>query len=292
MLLKPDTVLSEVLAEHHELIPIIHRFGIMLGVGDKTIRELCKEYQLDINFILTVLNVCLDEDYTPENSQMTFSAEFIADYFKHTLESYAQELVPNIEKHLNAFIVLSGSEDKELAMLRKPFADFKEELLKYSQGVIKQDDALPYIQLNYLRNKLIRDASHSSNRNLCYAVIFSLHRLENDLIVHNRLREKILEPKLSRLNSADISELQHIMEEDIPPRTHSSDALTKREIDVLKLISAGFTNKAIADKLSISINTVLSHRKKIVAKTGIKTVSGLTFYCISQGLISPVNGEI
>jgi DNA-binding CsgD family transcriptional regulator len=55
---------------------------------------------------------------------------------------------------------------------------------------------------------------------------------------------------------------------------------------VLKLVAAGHLNKEIADKLGISLNTVLSHRKNITSKLGIKTVSGLTFYCISHGYMT------
>lgn len=62
--------------------------------------------------------------------------------------------------------------------------------------------------------------------------------------------------------------------------------LSAREIDVLQLIVKGSTNKEIADKLNISLNTVLTHRKNITSKLGIKTVSGLTFYAIMNGLIS------
>ena len=51
-------------------------------------------------------------------------------------------------------------------------------------------------------------------------------------------------------------------------------------------IVKGITNKEIADKLNISLNTVLTHRKNITAKLGIKTVSGLTFYAIMNGIIS------
>lgn len=62
--------------------------------------------------------------------------------------------------------------------------------------------------------------------------------------------------------------------------------LSTRETDVLQLIVKGSTNKEIADKLNISLNTVLSHRKNITTKLGIKTVSGLTFYAIMNGIIS------
>lgn len=62
--------------------------------------------------------------------------------------------------------------------------------------------------------------------------------------------------------------------------------LSQREIDVLRLIALGHLNKEIADNLSISINTVLSHRKNITAKLGIRSVSGLSYYAIMHGYIS------
>jgi DNA-binding CsgD family transcriptional regulator len=65
-----------------------------------------------------------------------------------------------------------------------------------------------------------------------------------------------------------------------------SKGLSLREKGVLKLVAQGSTNKDIADKLNISLNTVLTHRKNITARLGIKTVSGLTFYAIMNGLVS------
>ena len=68
--------------------------------------------------------------------------------------------------------------------------------------------------------------------------------------------------------------------------SENNKELSTRETDVLQLIVKGSTNKEIADKLNISLNTVLSHRKNITTKLGIKTVSGLTFYAIMNGIIS------
>ena len=76
------------------------------------------------------------------------------------------------------------------------------------------------------------------------------------------------------------------------PAGESSKELSSRETDVLQLIVKGITNKEIADKLNISLNTVLTHRKNITAKLGIKTVSGLTFYAIMNGIISGDDIEI
>lgn len=68
-----------------------------------------------------------------------------------------------------------------------------------------------------------------------------------------------------------------------------NESLSEREIDVLKLVVNGNANKDIADKLNISINTVISHRKNISQKTGIKSVSGLTIYAVVNNYISVDN---
>jgi DNA-binding NarL/FixJ family response regulator len=65
--------------------------------------------------------------------------------------------------------------------------------------------------------------------------------------------------------------------------------LSKRETDVLILIAKGLMNKEIADKLNISIHTVISHRKNITRKTSIKSVAGLAMYAFMNNLIEEGN---
>ena len=61
--------------------------------------------------------------------------------------------------------------------------------------------------------------------------------------------------------------------------------LSNRETDVLVALVKGLTNKEISDKLYISVHTVITHRKNIVRKTGIKSVSGLTVYALLNNLV-------
>ena len=75
----------------------------------------------------------------------------------------------------------------------------------------------------------------------------------------------------------------------IEPDLHkesTQEELSARELEVLIYIVQGFTNKQIAEKMSISQHTVMSHRKNTMNKLGIKTVSGLTVYAIMNGYIS------
>jgi DNA-binding NarL/FixJ family response regulator len=62
--------------------------------------------------------------------------------------------------------------------------------------------------------------------------------------------------------------------------------LTKREIEILKLIAEGHSNQEIANKLYISYNTVDTHRKNIMHKLSIKNTAGLVRYAIEKALIS------
>ncbi|MBQ9439336.1 MAG: response regulator transcription factor [Paludibacteraceae bacterium] len=61
--------------------------------------------------------------------------------------------------------------------------------------------------------------------------------------------------------------------------------LTEREKEVLVLVAKGLMSKEIADKLNISIHTVITHRKNITRKTGIKSVAGLAVYAMLNNMI-------
>lgn len=64
------------------------------------------------------------------------------------------------------------------------------------------------------------------------------------------------------------------------------ESLSDRELDVLSLLVRGLSNRDIAENLNISVHTVISHRKNISDKTGIKSLPGLTVYAITRKLLS------
>jgi len=92
---------------------------------------------------------------------------------------------------------------------------------------------------------------------------------------------------ISQGQSEIVDQLQRIFRQDERNKSvRSQEKLSSREIEVLKLVAKGLINKHIADQLSISLHTVISHRQNITRKLGIKTVSGLTMYALLNGLIS------
>lgn len=69
------------------------------------------------------------------------------------------------------------------------------------------------------------------------------------------------------------------------PEVMKAKFLSDREIEVLALIAQGFINKEIADQLDIALTTVISHRKNITEKLGMKSVSALTIYAVTHGYV-------
>ncbi len=69
------------------------------------------------------------------------------------------------------------------------------------------------------------------------------------------------------------------------PKVLQQKILTDREIEVMSLIVQGHINKEIATLLNIGIATVITHRKNIMDKLGMKSVSALTIYAVMHGYV-------
>lgn len=298
MQLHASTPLDQAVYRNPILIPVLSRFGLRPGLGEKSIAELAREHRLDLDFFLLVLNTYLNEDYFPEAELQQLSAEPIREYLQRTQEYYLNVQLPNIEKHLGAFIrtSLAGAADtgapaeqREFhppALLGRLLRAFEEALRKQLH---EQPSDPPAEQiLAEMQLILIRFLSGEYNENLCYATLFALKSLERDLIRHRRIRERLLHPVLEAERNGKRAPERNREKQPEPP---AGRQLTRREKEVLKWIVAGKLNKEIAAELGIGFQTVLSHRKNITAKLGIKTVSGLTFYAIMNGLVRKLPEE-
>lgn len=83
-----------------------------------------------------------------------------------------------------------------------------------------------------------------------------------------------------------IAKIRHLIDQrDDDHESHSME-LSPRETTIVRLVSMGLTNREIAEKLFLSAHTVMSHRKNINSKLGIKSISGLTIYAIINNIIT------
>ncbi len=166
-------------------------------------------------------------------------------------------------------------------------------------------------------SEIIRKGLQTMLRPLCQREIFLFSDISDYLSQHFKHPEShifIIEPIFSlRLNSSaklllqleipvapepnsiplsistsELKEKINELEQKLPEggnKEGDAQNLTERETEVLKLVAMGCSNKTIAEKLFISVHTVITHRKNITEKLSIKSISGLTVYAILNNLI-------
>ena len=207
-------ILSAVVSEHTALVPILDRFGITLGLGEKTVNEVCEEKDINTDFFLTVINTFLNEEYFPEKHFKTFCKEQIVNYMRATNAYYMQCQLPNIDAHLGRLISTSSSENSPLPMIGKMVQSLRKSMEKTIENDEKTlfpsclfgqkeeisedvDEDNSCALLDDIKNIIIKHISGDYNKNLCYAVLFAISTLQKDLNHHQRIRNRVLLPMIS-----------------------------------------------------------------------------------------------
>lgn len=134
------------------------------------------------------------------------------------------------------------------------------------------------IMLGYTNNNALKQISQISPECICIALVTtfvdkSYLRYFKEIIELSDNKQKVNNKIFNLLNNDDAAS------------QNESVDLSNRETDVLICVAKGMTNKDISDMLNISVHTVITHRKNIVKKTGIKSVSGLTVYALLNNLV-------
>lgn len=216
-LVSADTKLCDTIIEEPSVIPVINRFGISLGVGDKSIESICKEKGIDLTFFLTTINAYVNESFYPDKCFDSFGAAEIIDYLKKTNNSYLRFQLPNIERHFGALISRSDK-NNNLPLLLNLYNEVKEEIVKrinndnewfseiltcekgISGSISIKIETTPELEnsiedkLSDLINMFVIHLRGEYDVNLCHAVLFAIISLEKDIKQNNRIRNRILYP--------------------------------------------------------------------------------------------------
>lgn len=214
-IIKYDSKLCDMVIEEPSTLTVLNRFGIYLGLGDKTLSDICNELNLDIEFFSSILNTYLNENYFPEETLKTYSTNKLIEYFRKTNNYYIRFSIPNIERHFNSLIQKSFEGNNNLDLLRKFFEEVKNELTSRIDSdekifSAKENDNSNLIQdfginesedmiedkLNDLINMFVIHLKGNYDTNLCHAVLVSIISLKKDINQNNRLRYRILMPLL------------------------------------------------------------------------------------------------
>lgn len=222
-LVTPDTKLCEVIVDEPSVVPVINRFDIVLGVGDRTIKSICKEKGIDTSFFITILNAFIHESFFLENVTGAFNAGDVVDYLRKTNNSYLRNQLPNIERHFAALISRSDS-NNNLPLLFNFYREVKTEIERridsdnqWFDTIISAEQSNSEVsvagnavqaesdsiedKLSDLINMFVIHLRGDYDRNLCHAVLFAVISLEKDICQNNRIRNRVLRPLVDALNS-------------------------------------------------------------------------------------------
>lgn len=222
-LVTPDTKLCEVIVDEPSVVPVINRFDIVLGVGDRTIKSICKEKGIDTSFFITILNAFINESFFLENVTGAFNAGDVVDYLRKTNNSYLRNQLPNIERHFAALISRSDS-NNNLPLLFNFYREVKTEIERridsdnqWFDAIISAEQSNSEVsvagnavqaesdsiedKLSDLINMFVIHLRGDYDRNLCHAVLFAVISLEKDIHQNNRIRNRVLRPLVDALNS-------------------------------------------------------------------------------------------
>ncbi len=232
-LIKEQTKLADVLLIFPFLIPVINRFGIRLGVGDKTIEAICKEHHIHVELFVTIINTLAFDSYFPKVKLQTFSVLQTIEYLHRTHYDYLRVQLINIERHI--FGLIKSSENSKLGLLHRFFNEYKQEI----SGLIRreEEEMFPHIvrvyelyfspdyDLSYegdlslsvqqfgkeyetvneklydLKNIILKYLQGEYDTNLCYAVVVALNNLETDMNSNLRMQERVLKPMVMEMES-------------------------------------------------------------------------------------------
>lgn len=222
-LVTPDTKLCEVIVDEPSVVPVINRFDIVLGVGDRTIKSICKEKGIDTSFFITILNAFIHESFFLENVTGAFNAGDVVDYLRKTNNSYLRNQLPNIERHFAALISRSDS-NNNLPLLFNFYREVKTEIERridsdnqWFDAIISAEQSNSEVsvagnavqaesdsiedKLSDLINMFVIHLRGDYDRNLCHAVLFAVISLEKDIRQNNRIHNRVLRPLVDALNS-------------------------------------------------------------------------------------------
>ena len=294
--ISPAMKMADLLDVNFSILGVFSRFGMSYGFGEATVKEVCDGMGIDPETFLIICKVYAFDGYRPSREQMEGAClEDIVRYLRLSHTYYLETMMPALAAAIEDMI--GPCDDMHKKVIRKFFGDYKEELERhfdyeektvfpYVEAMIDSREREPYTIGEYEKNhsnveeklddlkKLVTmyQPSQSSSQD-CFRVLFYLYSLESDLERHTFIEDGILVPVVSRME--DESEV---------PRGEGGE-LSAREKEILVGVAKGMLNKEIADQYNISIYTVISHRKNITRKTGIKTVAGLTVYALLNNLI-------
>ena len=302
-----DDSMISLIRDNYSLLQSLGCFGINLGFGDKTVREVCKEQGVDTYTYLAVVNFTIN-GYRDFDDVSKLSIPTLMQYLRASHEYFLEFQLPAIRKELVAAL---DENDNLARLILKLYDDYARTIrshMKYEEKTV-----FPYVEellrgeqmgnydietyskhhgqtdslLRELKSIIIKylpsDGLHNNQLTAC---LYDIYNNEEWLSLHADVEESIFIPAIrwleKKMKQSDVSAKISNM---ISQNGENNETLSEREKDVVVSLVQGMSNKEIADHLCISVNTVITHRRNIARKLQIHSPAGLTIYAIVNHLV-------
>ncbi len=270
--------MADMIASNYDLILMLPRFGIPLGFGERSVKEVCRENGVDENFFLTVCNIYSFDDFRPDDEEMArIDSRMVVEHLQASHRYYIEDRLPHLQHHLDHIADSAG--EQSAVVLKKYFADYCKEVREH---VRREEKNLGLMLDNLCSKECSKRAASDSYVKSHDNIKDKLNDLTQIILKYipgERLNEEMMELVFDIMQlSRDLEKHAEIEEMLLlPPEDYQ---LSDRELEVLELVAQGLSSKEIGERLNIAVNTVNTHRKSITRKTGIKSVAGLAVYAM------------
>ena len=226
MIITENNKLAEVILQNYHLIPIITRFGVKFGFGDKSVEQICEEYNIHTEFFIEIVNAFNDEDYSPTQKLKSLPLHITVNYLLKSHHYFNQVKLPLIEKLIRKLTWKDIDNKKNKSILDKFFNQYREEVVEHT--VHEENEVYPFIleiEKNYKAKKIDQE----------FANVLKNKSLKDYAETHDDLNSSLLDLKniiIKYLPPADNSDvIQQILneifdlEKDMEDHTKIEDAV-------------------------------------------------------------------
>ena len=302
-----DDQMISLIRDNYNILQSLGSFGLSLGFGDKTVRQVCDEQNVDCYTFLAVVNFTIN-GYTDVDNEDKLSLSTLLHYLKASHDYYLGFQLPFIRKELEQAL---DETDNLARLILKLYDEYAREIrmhmryeektvFPYVESLIENQPSVSYDidtyskhhsqidkQLKELKNIIIKYLpSDELHNNQLTATLYDIYNNEDWLMQHSRVEDNIFIPAIRRLeHTTRQNDVSVKISNMINKNSESNESISDREKDVIISLVQGMSNKEIADHLCISINTVITHRRNIARKLQIHSAAGLTIYAIVNNLV-------
>lgn len=301
-----DKMIS-LIRDNYNLLQSLGSFGISLGFGDKTVKQVCDDQNVDTNTFLAVVNFTIN-GYREMDDVSRLSVPTLLQYLKASHDYFIGFQLPFIRKE---FVDALDENDNLARLILKLYDEYSRSVTQHMK--YEEKTVFPYVEsliagkpmanyaidmyskhhgqesmkLRELKSIIIKYFPGDSLRNnQLSATLYDIYNNEEWLALHAEVEDKIFIPAIKCLeDKSRQSDVSAKISSMIGKNQEGADALGEREKDVIVALVQGMSNKEIAEHLCISVNTVITHRRNIARKLQIHSPAGLTIYAIVNNLI-------